>query len=154
LTPEHLPHPTFPPKATTFAPPTPPVYTYTTPLVATSITNTIPPPIHHIHQVSNPHTHPQMYQQTSSHQPNPSSDPNTSQNPYYPEQYHPAFNQNHQIPPPHQLTQQQLPQILHPKTSQPHSKTITPTHNHILHRDFLLHNTIKTIMRGICVHHM
>nr|XP_051191082.1 uncharacterized protein LOC127304433 [Lolium perenne] len=95
LTPENLPHPTYPPKVTTFAPPTTPVYTYTAPLVTTTTVNTTPPPIQHIHQVSNPNTNPHMYQ----HLP-PSSIPNTSQQPYFPHQYHPPFNQPQHLPPP------------------------------------------------------
>nr|XP_051207035.1 extensin-like [Lolium perenne] len=106
LTPENLPHPTYPPKVTTFAPPTTPMYTYTAPLVTTTTVNTTPPPIQHIHQVSNPNTNPHMYQ----HLP-PSSIPNTSQQPYFPHQYHPPFNQPQHLPPPQTpYTQPQPPQ--------------------------------------------
>ncbi|KAK1693984.1 hypothetical protein QYE76_010681 [Lolium multiflorum] len=94
LTPENLPHPAYPPKVTTFAPPTTPVYTYTAPLVTTTTVNSTPPPIQHIQQVSNPNTNPHMYQH-----PPPSSIPNTSQQPYFPHQYHPPFTQPQHLPP-------------------------------------------------------
>jgi hypothetical protein len=65
-----------------------------------------------------------MYQQSPAPQNHPSSTPNTSQNPYHPQQYHPPFSTTQQrLPPPH--IQQQPTQFHNPNQTQLTQPTYT-----------------------------